>query len=199
MYAADEVTLEAYEHFTKQTLRTRCTIATDQGPLTLSAKVEKANRLGTPIRSVRLSDHDDWQRQHLSALATYYGSSPFYEYYIDELREVLLHGHDGTLFGMNEALRRYLCSELGITTRVSYSTQWMGPMDCVASNGRFVPDAPSLGMGHVEVPTYYQVAGSTGRQPFIADVSIVDLLFNMGPESILVLDKIKQSTLGSKI
>ena len=191
LYLADEVVIEANEHYTKQTLRTRCTIATDQGPQTLSVNVEKGNKLKMPIREVRLSSHGDWQRQHLYSWATYYGNSPFYEYYIDDLRETFLHGHDGTLFGMNEALRQHICQEIGFAPKVRYSEQWMGPLDCVASNGAFRSDAPSLQLGNLRVPQYYQVAGAEGRQAFMADVSILDLLFNMGPEAILILERMR--------
>lgn len=199
LYCADDVIIEAHEHYTKQTLRTRCRIATDQGPQTLSVNVEKGNKLKMPIREIRLSSHGDWQRQHLYSLATYYGHSPFYEYYIDDLREVFLHGHDGTLFGMNEALRQHICNEIGFAPNIRYSEQWMGPLDCVASNGSFRPDAPSLPLGGVEIPPYYQVAGVTGRQTFMPDMSILDLLFNMGPESILILEQLKLSTRGREI
>jgi len=185
LYHADEVEIEACEHYTKQTLRNRCTIATDQGPMALSAFVEKGNKLKMPIRELRLSDHNDWPRLHLHALATYYGQSPFYEYYIDDLREVFLHGHDGTLFGMNEALRRHICQEIGFEPRVRYSTEWMGPM----------PELPRL----VEPKPYYQIAGVSGRQPFMGDMSVLDLLFNMGPEAILVLDSTKITTLTPKL
>ncbi len=199
LYCADAVIIETQEHYIKQTLRSRCRIATDQGPQTLSVNVEKGNKLKMPIREIRLSSHGDWQRQHLYSLATYYGNSPFYEYYIDDLREIFLHGHDGTLFAMNEALRRHICNEIGLSPNVSYSEQWMGPLDCVASNGSFRLDAPSLQFGSMEVPPYYQVACVGGRQTFMSDMSILDLLFNMGPESILILEKIKQSTRGREI
>ena len=178
LYRADQVVIEACEHYVKQTLRNRCTIATDQGPLLLSAYVEKGNSLKTPIREIRLSAHNDWPRQHLHALATYYGASPFYEFYIDDLREVLLNGHDGTLFGMDEALRRYLCSAIGFEPNIRYSQAWTG-----AVTER--PSSPFV------IPRYYQVASAFGQTSFMPDMSILDLLFNMGPESILVLDRIK--------
>ena len=177
LYHSTEVVIEAHEHYVKQTLRNRCTIATDQGRQTLSAYVERGNSLHTPISQIRISSHNDWQRQHLYAWATYYGQSPFYEYYIDELREVFLNGHDGTLMGMNEALRRHLCREIGFEPNVRYSTEWMGPQ----------PPLPALS----EPLPYYQVAGAEGKQPFMNDVSILDLLFNMGPESLLIIDKCK--------
>lgn len=179
--------METKEHYVKQTMRNRTVIATGQGPLTLTAYVEKGNRLHAPIEAMRLSDHNDWPRQHLYALATYYGMSPFYDYYIDDLREVLLHGHDGTLLGMNEALRRHICSEIGFTPRVTYSTEWMGPVADSTAQQWHESVARQLA-----AQPYYQIGAVQGQRPFEADMSIVDLLFNMGPESIVILDKLNQ-------
>ena len=93
---------------------------------------------------------------------------------------------------MNEALRRHICREIGFEPKVRYSEQWMGPLDCIAPNGAFKPETFLHVLGKVEVPPYYQVAGVEGRQPFMADVSILDLLFNMGPEAILVFECLKR-------
>lgn len=176
LYHADEVLLEACEYYEKQTLRNRCMISTDQGPQMLTAYVEKGNQSHMPIREVRLSHHNNWQQQHLYAWATYYGSTPFYEYYIDELKDVFLNGHDGTLFGMNEALRNHICKEIGFSPKVTYSTEWMGKVNNDShTETSFTP--------------YYQVATVSGKQPFMQDMSILDLLFNLGPESIVYLDR----------
>lgn len=178
LYHSDEVIIEAHEYYEKQTLRNRCIIATDQGPQMLSAFVEKGNRPKMPINEVRLSTHNNWQQQHLYAWATYYGASPFYEYYIDDLKEVFLNGHDGTLFGMNEALRKHICNEIGFSPTVRYSTEWMGPQ---VMNPQ---EQEELWRGR----QYYQVASIGGKQPFMHDMSILDLLFNLGPESLIYLD-----------
>lgn len=185
LYHSGEVVIEAHEHYVKQTLRNRTMIATGQGELMLTAYVEKGGKMRMPVSSMRLSDHNDWPRQHLYALATYYGMSPFYEYYIDDLREVLLHGHDGTLLGMNEALRRHICQEIGFEPNVRLSTEWMGPE----------PEQNLCGWHdrvtrHLAEKPYYQIGAVQGQRSFMADMSIVDLLFNMGPESIGVLDAI---------
>ncbi|MCR5394875.1 MAG: WbqC family protein [Bacteroidales bacterium] len=174
---SDDVVIEANEYYVKQTLRNRCLIATNQGVQTLSINVQKVNRPQAPIRSVMLSDHGNWMHQHLYSLATYYGNSPFYEFYIDELREVMQHGHDGSLFGLNEALRQKLCEWIGIQPQVRYSEQWMG---------QTFDKGPLNIPGFVPEP-YYQVAVAEGYTAFEPDMSILDLLFNMGPESILVL------------
>ena len=176
LFAADEVVIEACEHYVKQTFRNRCLIATHTGAQALSINVQKGNRPKMPIREVRLSDHGNWMHQHLYSLATYYGNSPFYEYYIDEIRDVMLHGHDGTLFGLNEVLRRKMCELIGFEANVHYSTEWMGGCE-------FTP------LANEKIVPYYQVATDEGRHPFQPDMSIVDLLFNMGPESILILKR----------
>lgn len=182
LYHSDEVVIEACEHYVKQTLRNRTVIATGQGPQTLSAYVEKGNRAKMPVSEVRLSPHNDWPRQHLYSLATYYGMSPFFEYYADDLREVLLHGHDGTLLGMNEALRRFVCREIGFEPNVRLSTEWMGPVADQNAASWSALVGPRL-----EAKPYYQIAAVQGQRAFEPDMSILDLLFNMGPESILVL------------
>jgi len=88
-------------------------------------------------------------------------------------------------------LRQHICREIGFEPKVRYSEQWMGTLDCVAPNGTFRSDAPSLKLGNLQVPQYYQVACAGGRQSFMADVSILDLLFNMGPEAIIILDRMR--------
>lgn len=185
LYHADEVVIDTCEHYVKQTLRNRAVIATDQGEQMLTVYVEKGNRPHTPIGQMRISAHNDWPRQHLYSLATYYGMSPFYDYYIDDLREVLLNGHDGTLLGMNEALRRHICQEIGFEPRVRYSDEWMGP----SADLHIRQWTDRVNRGLAQHP-YYQIGAVQGNRPFMNDVSIVDLLFNMGPETILVLSKL---------
>lgn len=187
LYHADEVVIDVHEHYIKQTLRNRAVIATGQGEQTLSVNVARGNRQRMPISEVQLSAHGDWPRQHLYSLATYYGMSPFFDYYIDDLRDVLLHGHDGTLLGMNEALRRHICREIGFEPRVHYSTEWTGP-DTDLHVGQWAQRvAPQLA-----ARPYYQIGAVQGERPFMNDMSIVDLLFNMGPEAIVVLDGMRE-------
>ena len=181
LYHEPEVVIEACEHYVKQSIRNRCVIGTDQGRQTLSINVVKGNQPRLPITKVLLSDHGNWMHQHLYSLATYYGNSPFYEFYIDEIREVMLHGHDGTLFDLNEALRKKICELIGFTPNVRYSEEWMG----VEKLGE------DLASPEIEMPRYYQVAGFDGRQAFMPNLSIVDLLFNLGPESLIFLNKLK--------
>ena len=177
LFHEEDVVIEACEYYVKQTIRNRCIIATNQGPQTLSINVQKGNSPQLAIREVMLSDHGNWMHQHLYSLATYYGNSPFYDYYIDEIKEVMQKGHDGSLFGLNEALRRKVCELIGFEPHVRYSEQWLGQ-----SSGKGTLEIAPF----VSVP-YYQVSQAESQGAFQPDMSILDLLFNMGPESILVL------------
>lgn len=180
LYHNDAVVIEAHEYYQKQTLRNRCVIATGQGAQTLSINVVKGNRPRTLITDIKLSDHGNWMHQHLYSLATYYGNSPFYEFYIDDIQEVMLKGRDGNLFDLNESLRKKVCELIGFTPNVAYSTEWQGKSLDISTWPQY------------EIPAYYQISESDGHQPFQRNMSILDLLFNMGPESILILESCKK-------
>lgn len=190
LYHAPRVLIEAHEHYVKQTYRNRTFIGTDRGALSLSIPIEKGYKTQCPIREARLSPHGAWRHVHLVALMSNYGGSPFYEYYIDDIAAVLNHPYD-RLFDLNEALRETICRLIGFTPRVCYTDAYLTPQDA-ATEGladfrdrihpkRYlrtaVPDFRPL--------PYYQVFDT--RRPFLPNLSILDLLFNMGPESLLVL------------
>ena len=82
----DTVVVEAYSHYVKQSYRNRCTIASADGLLPLSIPVERT-REGKPFtRDMRISRHDNWQHIHWNAIASAYGSAPFFDYFCDDLR-----------------------------------------------------------------------------------------------------------------
>ncbi len=81
---ADIVTIELFEHYIKQSYRNRCIIAGPEGAQPLTLPVEKASNHGS-IKDVRLSDHGNWRRLHWNALQSSYMTSPFFEYYADEI------------------------------------------------------------------------------------------------------------------
>ena len=188
LYHAERTVIEAHENYNKQSWRNRFTVGTDQGPQTLSIPVERGARAKCPIGRLRLSGHGDWRHRLESALATNYGSTPFYEYYIDDLLAVY-DAHTETLFDLNEALRRRICALIGFEPNVEYSHEYAAPAaDTPVCDLREAlhPKRPL----HVALPRfralpYWQV--HRAAQPFMANLSIVDLLFNMGPESLLVL------------
>ena len=164
--ASEPVFIEAHENFQKQTLRTRCRIATANGVQTLTVPVSGSGS----IKDIKISDHNNWRHLHWQALASAYGSSPFFEYYADEFAPFYEKKWE-FLADFNEELMMLVASLLDIEKPVTRTVAF--------------EDAPPLTEGRRESSPYYQMFAS--RHGFLPDLSIVDLLFNMGPEGVLWL------------
>lgn len=182
LYRADGVVVDAAESFRKQSFRNRCYIAAANGVQALTVPVEKA-RL---TRDVRISDHGEWRRVHWNAIQSAYGESPFLEYYQDDLRPFFEKRWD-YLLDFNEAICQTVCSLLDIHPRWLSSQE---ASDLTANEGRMDyretinPKHPADDPDFVPRP-YYQVYAS--RYGFQPNLSVLDLLLNMGPESIFYL------------
>ena len=168
-YRNDEVRYEVCDHFTKQTLRNRCWIDSPSGPLALSIPIVKTEGK-TMMRDVRISDHGNWRHQHWIALESSYRQSPFFEYYADEFAPFFFFLLD-FLADFNEELMMLVASLLDICKPVTRTTSYEG--DAFAQLPAF------------EVRPYYQMFAS--KHGFLPNLSIVDLLFNQGPEGLLWL------------
>ena len=187
LYHEPDIVIEAHENYNKQSYRNRMFIGTNQGPLALSVNIEKGYEVKSPIREVRLSNHGDWRHQHEIALMSNYGSTPFYDYYIDDILKVL-YCDQQTLFGLNEKIRELICRFIGITTKVRYSEHYLDneSMEFRDLRNSLHPKKDiSIAVPEFEAKPYYQVTGQ--KQPFMPNLSILYLLFNLGPESIFVL------------
>ena len=186
-YRADEVQLEVCDHFVKQTLRNRCYIDSPNGALALTVPVVKTEGK-TLMRDVRISDHGNWRHQHWVALESSYRQSPFFEYYADDFAPFYEKKWE-FLADYNEELMALVASLLDIQKTVTRTDSRPTPDPSQPSlKGReFSPFKGEL-EGVLEGwsgSSYYQVFAS--RHGFLPDLSIVDLLFNLGPEGVLWL------------
>lgn len=161
--------VEVWESFPKQTLRNRCRIAGPNGVQTLTVPVCKCESKQL-TRDVKINYQADWQHRHWQALVSAYRSTPYFDYYEDFLRPI--YDRQFTyLIDLNEALHAVIMQLLtGKTVALSHTPQWQG---------RAV-DFPQY-----ESKPYYQIFAD--KQGFQADLSIADLLFNMGTESLRYL------------
>lgn len=170
------------EYYEKQTIRNRCTIDSPNGPLRLTVPIDKANFLPGAkclMRDVRISYRQDWQHQHWSALETTYYNSPFFEYLQDDFLP-LYQRHWDYLTDLNEALIQKCCELIDIDLPTSHAPSIKArPQDSPTQQ------APA---GR-DYPHYYQVFAH--KHSFLPDLSIVDLIFNLGPESMLYLMPLK--------
>ena len=182
-YHADEVRLEVCDHFTKQTLRNRCWIDSPNGALALTVPVVRTEGK-TMMRDVRISDHGNWRHQHWVALESSYRQSPFFEYYADDFAPFYEKKWD-FLADFNEELMALTASLLDIQKPISRTMAYEG-QEVYEPNKPYDPNKPYEAHGSHWAPRpYYQVFAS--RHGFLPDLSIVDLLFNLGPEGVLWL------------
>ena len=188
--AGHTVYIEACETYAKQTFRNRCVIATANGTQALTVPVERPadielNRC--PIRDLRISDHGRWRQLHWNALQSAYSESPFFEYYADDLRPFFERRYD-YLFDYNMAIIETMCELLDVRPDIRLTCDYVpsaflhpGTIDYREA---ITPKHPADDPDFTPRP-YYQVFAS--RTGFIPNISILDLLFNMGPEGVFWL------------
>ena len=173
--------IEQHDSFIKQTFRNRCIIATTHGTQALSIPIEHSNG-SQQMRDIRISDHGNWRHLHWYALQSAYGDSPFFDYYVDDIRPFFERKWD-FLFDFNLAITLTMCQLLDIRPEIRVTETYE---HLCANDFREVirPKHPLPDDGFESRP-YYQVYQQ--KQGFIPNLSILDLLFNMGNESIVVL------------
>lgn len=194
----DKVWVEGHDNFIKQTYRNRCLIATANGVQALSVPVERPSggvsasddTLSNKclMRDLRISDHGNWRHLHWNALMSAYGESPFFEYYADDLRP-FFEKKWTFLYDFNMEICAKICELIDIQPNVEPTTEYI-PADDERLNG--VKDFRDVIRPKHPLPDssftprrYYQVYER--RHGFIPNLSILDLLFNMGNESVLWL------------
>ncbi|RRD79758.1 hypothetical protein EII14_05530 [Alloprevotella sp. OH1205_COT-284] len=185
---------ERCEHYVKQTYRNRCLIATPDGILPLTIPVEgrpksEGGTSKTPMRDIRISQHGRWRDLHWNALVSAYENSPFFQYYADDFWEIYRRPH-AFLVDFNEALQHLVLDLLNY--RPSLSVNLDGYIDAralgdsVADFRETIHPKRSFAFDpSFRIIPYYQVFAA--RTGFLPNLSVVDLLFNMGSESRIVL------------
>ncbi|MBQ2434853.1 MAG: WbqC family protein [Bacteroidaceae bacterium] len=176
--------IEACDNYVKQTYRNRCVIVDANGPLALTIPTEKTTEEKCLMRDIRISDHGNWRHRHWNALEAAYRHTPFFLYYEDDFRPFYEKKHE-YLYDFNMELTQLVCDLIGIDIHMEPTAVYGGEQpltdlrECIHPKQSWHTDTEFS-------PTeYYQVFKE--KHGFIPNMSIVDLLFNMGPESILIL------------
>ncbi len=197
--------VEQYENYVKQTYRTRCIIDSPNGMLALTVPIEKFDSAKCMMKDVCISEHDNWRHSHWQALTSSYYNSPFFEYYQDDFRPFYEHRWK-FLFDFNEALVDKCCELIDIQPDIRRTECYVQANNLHAHMGKEECGRTDCNTAEVQdfrmsiapkqdwkddsgfVPEkYYQVFAH--KHGFTPNLSIVDLIFNMGPESIIVLNK----------
>lgn len=183
----DKVYIEQYDHYMKQTYRNRCTIAGPDGDITLSIPTVKPEDPKCPMKDIRISDHGNWRHMHWNAIESAYNSTPFFEYYKDAFHPFYEKKYE-FLIDFNEELCKLICQLADIEPHMERTTEYKTDFASEEYDFREAihpkKDFRKADPEFIPYP-YYQVFET--RNGFRPNLSIIDLLFNMGPESLLIL------------
>lgn len=179
MARSGEVVIEQYDSYSKQTWRNRCMIAVESGVQSLTVPVVRGNSKQL-MRDVRISDHGNWRRLHWNALKTAYMNSPFFIYYTDDLYPFFERRWE-FLIDFNTEITEKILELIDIKVNIRLTDRYLKLPDMVDLRHFIDPSvSPRQSVGE-----YWQVFKS--ENGFIGGLSILDLLFNTGPEAKLLL------------
>ena len=170
-----EFVLEKFEHFPKQTYRNRASIASPNGTLDLVVPVMKGSKVRTVYKDVRISDETRWQRLHWLSLQTCYRSSAYFEFYEDGLAPFYEKKYD-FLFDYNVELFSWLLKQLKMPVDLKFTESYELQASKDYRSAMSKKEVPQI-----QTKPYFQVFSD--RNEFIPNLSIVDLLFNQGPQA----------------
>ncbi len=178
---AEEVFIEREENYLKQSYRNRCYILSADGPQPITVPVYLGSFHKTPVKEIRIDYSKRWQQIHLGALSSSYKSSPFFIYYFETIEKIILSGYE-FLLDLNMDLLKAVMKMINIDARVSYTTDFK--LVGIMENDFRYAISPKIESCY-DAKKYMQVFA--GGKDFVPGLSIIDLIFNTGPEALKYL------------
>ena len=182
---AEEVWIESNENFEKQTYRNRCEILGPNNVQRLTVPVHGANS-GKPIQRIKIDHNQKWINNHWKAIQSAYGKAPFFDYYADYLKLELFKPRQ-TLLELNQSLLTFCLKMLNLHISVNYTEKYdlNAPEGILDLRSEIHPKKGLDNLSWFRPESYYQVFG----RDFAPNLSIIDLLFCMGPDALVVLKR----------
>jgi len=178
---SEDIFIEKEENYIKQSFRNRCRIFSANGPLSLSVPVLLGSFHKTPVKDIRIDYSKRWQQVHLGAIISSYRASPYYEFYFDRIRDVILHG-DSFLLDLNMNSLEVVMNITGISARIEFTSEFLMAGCCPNDYRYSISPKKNIELEEVRFDVYQQVFSD--RFDFIPGLSIIDLIFNTGPDAI---------------
>ena len=177
--------IEACENYQKQSYRNRCHFYAADGIQSLSFPIlHEGNTHKRPVSEVRIDYSKPWVMQHKRAIVSAYRTSAYFEYYQDELFAIL-DSRPEKLIDLNTRLLEFFLEKTGIKAEV-HMTESYGQDGCEDLREAIHPKRQDTILQKLKLEKpYFQVFAE--KHGFIPNLSIMDLLFNEGPDSIIFL------------
>ncbi|MEE2954117.1 MAG: WbqC family protein [Bacteroidota bacterium] len=172
--------IEKHENFIKQTIRNRCVICNSNGKLLLTIPKKRPPTSKQLIKDIQISYANNWQAEHWKSIKSAYNSSPFFMFYSDEIYTVFIQKQK-FLLDFNLKLQSKILKLLNIEYETNLTTSYLKETK------------------KIDLRKYYQIINNhkqyqqvfSYKYSFEQNLSIIDLLFNLGPESKEYLNNIQ--------
>ena len=172
------ITIELFETYQKQTFRNHCLIAGPNGAQQLTIPVIKVNGNHTKTKDIIIDGSADWQKIHWKSIETAYNNSPFFLYYRDYFEPYFFRRFE-SLVEFNNAL----LNEIFIILRMNIEIEFTE--DYQSGQGIFLDRGEELVGKRKPIPLHFRKYTQVfeNKYGFLPDLSIIDLIFNLGPEA----------------
>lgn len=177
LLADDAPVIEIFDTYHKQTYRNRCHVMTANGVQMLSVPVKQVNGNHTMTKDMVISTVEPWQQIHRRCLESAYMSSPYFEHYYSYLSPIF-EQHFEKLIDLNDAALKAILKMLKVKKEISYTSDYVKEAEEDFRN-LFVKRPVE---NQSPITPYYQVFEN--KFPFAPDLSVLDLIFNEGPEAM---------------
>ncbi len=180
---SDSIYIEQHEHYGKQSYRNRCVILSANGPLNLSIPILKSKE--ESISKIEISNRENLRNNHWRAICSAYNNSPYFEYFEQDFKAFYEQEHHLLLqYNLNQL--NFILQLLRVKKTIQFTKAFIqSPKDEMDLRSRIHPKVNfeldkdlKLDLNKV----YYQTFSE--KFDFVPNLSILDLLFNKGLESV---------------
>ncbi len=181
----DDIYIEQFDSYSKQTYRNRCRILGANGPLNLTIPVVKESGKKTQTKDVRIDFATEWQKNHWRSIFSAYNSSPFFEFFADDFIP-LYEKKEKFLIDFNHKLHRIISEHIELNQEPKYTSTFEKKFEGADYRNIITPKKPYQQYDPSFNPVKYTQTFDE-RFDFQPNLSIIDLLFNNGPGSEEIL------------
>lgn len=182
--SSKKIIIEQYDNYSRQTYRNRCVILGANGPINLSIPVKKNKYEKTLVKDIIIDYDTNWQKDHYRAIVSAYTSSPFFEFYFDEYRWVF-NEKPTYLIDLNIKITEIILAQMDINKNLKLSDKFFfldketDLRNIISPKTKLIKDVDFKPVEYTQV--------FSNRFGFVQNLSILDLLFNAGPEAEKIL------------
>jgi hypothetical protein len=182
LLAASDIVIDIHSNFQKSTYRNRCKIMGPNGMQTLSVPLVKGKGQHTLFNDVQISYSENWRKDHWQSLVSSYRRSAYFEFYEDQILPIYENDYE-FLKDFNQATLQIVSNLLKTPLDIQLTESYipLGSFDGKDARDMINPNANKMKASY-SFPKYQQVF--MDRISFLPDLSILDILFNLGPRTV---------------